>query len=144
MLLRFDPFRDFDRAWEALGRQAAGRQAFSFPMDAYRRGDRVVVHFDLPGVDPDSIELTVDDNVLTVRAQRGLEPQSEDEILVTERPQGRFSRQMMLGDRLDADRVEASYDRGVLTLTIPLAARARRRTVPITSRAEGPEDVAGP
>jgi HSP20 family protein len=142
MLLRFDPFRDFDRAFEQL--QQASRQQRSFPMDAYRRGDTFVVHFDLPGVDPSSIDLTVDNNVLTVRADRRFEQEQGDDILVTERPQGRFTRQLMLGDQLDADRIEAGYDRGVLTLTIPVAERAKPRRVEITTQSDAPEDVAGP
>ena len=142
MLMRFDPFRDFDRAFEQL--QQASRQQRSFPMDAYRRGDTFVVHFDLPGVDPSSIDLTVDNNVLTVRADRRFEQEQGDDILVTERPQGRFTRQLMLGDQLDADRIEAGYDRGVLTLTIPVAERARPRRVEITTQSDAPEDVQGP
>ncbi len=141
--MRFDPFRDFDRAWEQMAQQATGRQARSFPMDAYRRGDEFVVHFDLPGVDPSSIEISVDRNVLTVQADRRFEQQQGDEILVTERPQGTFTRQLMLGDQLDTDRIEAGYDRGVLTLTIPVAERAKPRKVQITTRSDAPEDVGG-
>jgi HSP20 family protein len=141
MLMRFDPFRDFDRAFEQL--QQAQRQQRSFPMDAYRRGDTFVVHFDLPGVDPSSIDLTVDNNVLTVRADRRFEQEPGDDILVTERPQGRFTRQLMLGDQLDADRIEAGYDRGVLTLTIPIAERAKPRKVQITTASDSPEGVGG-
>ncbi len=139
--MRFDPFRDLDRAWEQLAAQQAGRQARSFPMDAYRRGDDFVVHFDLPGVDPDTIDLTVDRNILTVQADRRFEQRQGDEILVTERPQGTFSRQLMLGDQLDAERIEAGYDRGVLTLTIPVAERAEPRKVQISTQSDRPEDV---
>jgi len=141
MLMRFDPFRDFDRVWEQVAAQQAGRQARSFPMDAYRRADQFVVHFDLPGVDPSSIEISVDRNILTVTAERRFEQQPGDEILVTERPQGTYTRQLMLGDQLDADRVEAGYDRGVLTLTIPVAERAKPRKVEITTQSDAPEDV---
>ncbi len=140
MLIRFDPFRDFDRAWEEMA-QHTSRQARSFPMDAYRRGDEFVVHFDLPGIDPAEVELTVDRNVLTVQADRHYEQQQGDEIIVTERPQGRFTRQLMLGDQLDSDRIEAGYDRGVLTLTIPVAERAKPRKVQITTQSDSPEDV---
>ena len=139
--MRFDPFRDLDRAWEQLAAQQSGRQARSFPMDAYRRGDEFVVHFDLPGADPQSIEISVDRNILTVQAERRFEQQQGDEILVTERPQGTFTRQLMLGDQLDADRIEAGYDRGVLTLTIPVAERAKPRKVQITTQSDRPEDV---
>ena len=133
MLMRFDPFRDFDRVWEQMAAEHAGRRARSFPMDAYRRGDEFVVHFDLPGIEPSSIDLTIDNNVLTVRAERSFEQRAGDEILVTERPQGGFTRQLMLGDQLDTDRIQADYDRGVLTLTIPVAERAKPRRVEITT-----------
>ncbi|HEX2085113.1 MAG TPA: Hsp20/alpha crystallin family protein [Solirubrobacteraceae bacterium] len=144
MLMRFDPFRDLDRAWEQLAAEQAGRQARSFPMDAYRRGDDFVVHFDLPGVDPSTIDLTVDRDVLTVRAERRFEQQQGDEILVSERPQGAFSRQLLLGEQLDSDRIQAGYDRGVLTLTIPVAERAKPRKVQITTQSDAPEDVSSP
>ena len=143
MLMRFDPFRDFDRVWEQIAAQQTGRQARSFPMDAYRRGDEFVVHFDLPGVDASTIDLTVDNNTLTVRAERRFEQEQGDEILVTERPQGTYTRQLMLGDQLDTDRIEAGYDRGVLTLTIPIAERAKPRKVEITTNSDSPEDVRG-
>ena len=141
MLMRFDPFRDFDRAWQELAQQASRQATRSFPMDAYRRGDEFVVHFDLPGVDPGSIEISVDRNILTVAADRRFEQRADDEILVTERPQGTYTRQLMLGDQLDGDRIEAGYDRGVLTLTIPVAERARPRKVEITTQSDSPEDV---
>ncbi|HUP75152.1 MAG TPA: Hsp20/alpha crystallin family protein [Acidimicrobiales bacterium] len=104
----------------------------AMPMDAYRHGDQFVVHFDLPGVDPSSIELTVEKNVLTVSAERRGESQDQ-EFIANERPQGTFSRQLFLGDTLDADRVEANYDRGVLTVTIPVAEQAKPRKIEITS-----------
>ncbi len=141
MLMRFDPFRDFDRAWEQMAAEHAAGRSRSFPMDAYRRGDEFVVHFDLPGVDPSGIEISVDRNVLTVQADRHFEQQRGDEILVTERPQGTYTRQLMLGEQLDADRIQAGYDRGVLTLTIPVAERAKPRKVQITTRSDSPEDV---
>ena len=141
MLMRFDPFRDFDRVWEQVAAEHSGRRARSFPMDAYRRGDEFVVHFDLPGVDPTAIEINVDRNILTVQAERRFEQKQGDEILVTERPQGTYTRQLMLGDQLDPDRIEAGYDRGVLTLTIPVAERAKPRKVQITTQSDSPEDV---
>jgi len=130
MLMRFDPFREFDR----LAEQAFGTRSLptSMPMDAYRDGDRFLVHLDLPGVDPSSIELTVEQNVLTVAAERRWESQDR-EMLANERPQGTFSRQLFLGDALDADRVEANYDRGVLTLTIPVAEQAKPRKIAINA-----------
>ncbi len=143
MLMRFDPFRDFDRVWEQMAAEHAGSRARSFPMDAYRRGDEFVVHFDLPGVDPSAIEISVDRNILTVQADRHFEQRRGDEILVTERPQGTYTRQLMLGDQLDTDRIDAGYDRGVLTLTIPVAERAKPRKVEITTQSDAPEDVGG-
>ena len=143
MLMRFDPFRDFDRAWQQLAAQAGQQAARSFPMDAYRRCDEFVVHFDLPGVDASTIDLTVDNNTLTVRAERRFEQLAGDEVLVTERPQGVFTRQLLLGDQLDVDRISAGYDRGVLTLTIPVAERAKPRRVEITTASDAPEVVAG-
>ena len=144
MLMRFDPFRDLDRLTDQLWGQSQGRQlGLGMPMDAYRHGDQFVVHFDLPGVDPSSIDLTVDKNVLTVRAERAFEQQQGDEILVTERPQGVFTRQLMLGDQLDSDRISAGYDRGVLTLTLPVAERAKPRKVEISTASDRPEDVSG-
>ncbi len=131
MLMRFDPFRDLDRLTDQLFSQAA-RTPRAFPMDAYRRGERFFVHFDLPGVDPNSIELTVERDVLTVKAERTSEPAEGDEVIVSERPRGTFSRQLFLGDTLDGTAVHASYDAGVLTLTIPVAEQAKPRKVEIS------------
>src|SRR6202007_2322727 len=102
------------------------------PMDAYRDGDTFVVHFDLPAVDPSSIDLTVEKNVLTVQADRRWQPDEGQEVVVNERPQGHFSRQLFLGDGLDAERIQARYDKGVLTLVIPVAERAKPRKVEVT------------
>jgi HSP20 family protein len=135
MLMRFDPFRDFDRFTQALTSQGAGRLA-SMPMDAYRDGDNFIVEFDLPGVDPGSIDLTVEKNALTVRAQRSWEPKESQEVLISERPQGTFSRQLFLGEGLDADKIQASYNNGVLRLTIPVAEQAKPRKVQITAGQE--------
>jgi HSP20 family protein len=141
MLMRFDPFRELDTVAQLLGRQTANRQ-MAMPMDAYRQGDRFVVHFDLPGIDPDSIDLTVEKNVLTVKAERNWQPSEGTEILVSERPQGGFTRQLFLGDGLDAEHIEASYNNGVLTVTIPVAERAKPRRVSVT-RATGEGDGDG-
>jgi HSP20 family protein len=136
MLMRFDPFRELDRLTEQV-RGGTRQWPSVLPMDAYRRGDHFVVHFDLPGADPDSIELTVERNVLTVKAERSWARGEEDEVLVNERPQGVFSRQLFLGESLDAERVEASYDNGVLTLTIPVAEQAKPRRVAISGSGAG-------
>ena len=104
------------------------------PMDAYRVGDEFVVAFDLPGVSPDAIELDVERNVLTVKAERRpLELGEGVELQVSERPLGVFSRQLFLGDTLDADQISATYDNGVLTLRIPVAAKAKPRKIAISS-----------
>jgi HSP20 family protein len=130
MLMRFDPFREVDRLTEAmLERASPPRMA----MDAYRHGDKFLVHFDLPGIDPGSIEVTVEKNVLAVRAVRVAERAEEDEVVIAERPQGTFGRQVFLGEGLDPEHIEARYDSGVLTLTIPVAEQAKPRRVEIAS-----------
>ena len=135
MLMRTDPFREFDRIAQQVmtGSQGTWSRPTAMPMDAYRRGDEFVVEFDLPGVDPDAVELSVERNVLTVRAERRPSQRAEDvEMQVSERPLGVFSRQLFLGDTLDADRIAAEYAAGVLTLRIPVAERAKPRTISIT------------
>lgn len=129
MLMRFDPFRELDRLTQAPW----GGSRPVMPMDAYRRNGDFVVHFDLPGIDPGTIDLTVEKNVLTVTAERRFAKQEGDEITVSERPQGRFSRQLFLGESLDPDHISANYDQGVLTLHIPIAERAKPRKVEISS-----------
>jgi HSP20 family protein len=126
MLMRFDPFRELDRFTQQL---APARQ--SMPMDAYRKDDHVYVHFDLPGVDPDSIELTVERNSLSVSAERSWYYADTIDVLASERPQGKVSRQLHLGENLDLDHLEANYDKGVLTLTIPVAESAKPRKVQV-------------
>jgi len=130
MLMRFDPYREFDR----LAAQTApqGRLAV-MPMDAYRDGDQFIVHFDLPGVDTGSVELTVERNVLTVSAHRAWKPNNGQEVVVAERPQGTFSRQLFLGESLDPDKIEAHYDQGVLTITVPVAESAKPRKVEVSA-----------
>ena len=129
MLMRFDPFRELDRMSEQLWRQSSGPSGV--PMDAFRRGEQVVVHFDLPGIDPESIDLTVERNVLTLRAERTVARQEGDEAIVTERPRGTFTRQLFLGETLDAGNIDAAYEHGVLTVTIPVAEQAKPRKVSI-------------
>ncbi len=129
MLMRTDPFRDFDRlAQQVLGTPA---RPAAMPIDAYRHGDEFVVEFDLPGVDTGSIDLVVEKNVLTVHAQRQRTSLDGVELLVGERPQGTFSRQLFLGEGLDTERIDASYTDGVLTLRLPVAEKAKPRRVPI-------------
>jgi HSP20 family protein len=100
-------------------------------MDAYRDGEQFVVHFDLPGVDPSAVDLDVERNVLTVKAERVPNYGEQVELQVAERPRGVFSRQLFLGDTLDADRIEATYDAGVLTLHIPITEKAKPRKIEI-------------
>jgi HSP20 family protein len=140
MLLRTtDPFRDFDRlAGQLLG--TTNRPAV-MPMDAWREGDVFQIEFDLPGVARDSIDLDVERNVLTVRAERV--PHNGDwEMLASERPRGMFSRQLVLGDNLDLDRIEARYDSGVLRLSIPVAERAKPRKIEISATGDRQEPAA--
>jgi HSP20 family protein len=128
-LVRFDPFRDLDRwlgqTWPDGGRLPA--------FDAYRRENEVVLQFDLPGVDPDHIELTVEKGVLTVGGERQADRQEGDKVLVAHRPIGRFSRQIRLSDNLQTDRVTADYDAGVLTVRVPVAEVVRPRRIEVAS-----------
>jgi HSP20 family protein len=137
MLMRTDPFRELDRfAQQALG--TAARPAV-MPMDAWREGDSFFVEFDLPGIDQDSLDLDIERNVVTVRAERpAVDPNRE--MLATERPRGIFSRQLVLGDNLDTDRIEASYQEGVLRLRVPVAERAKPRKITI-GRAGGQRNL---
>ena len=129
MLMRTDPFRDLDRlTQQVLG--TATRPA-AMPIDAYRRGEEFVVELDLPGVEPDSIDLTVEKNVLTVHAERRRDESEGVELLVGERPHGTFSRQLFLGESLDTDAIQADYVDGVLTLRLPVAEKAKPRRVEI-------------
>jgi HSP20 family protein len=130
MLMRTDPFRELDRLTQQVFGTSA-RPAF-MPMDAWRDGDTFHLEFDLPGVEADSIDLDVERNVLTVRAER---PQLEidSELIAAERPRGVFSRQLILGDNLDLDKITASYSDGVLRLDVPVAERAKPRKISIDS-----------
>jgi HSP20 family protein len=144
MLMRTDPFRELDRLTQQVFGNNAGTwsRPTAMPMDAYRAGDTFVVAFDLPGVDPDAIELDVERNVLTVKAERRPMPTGEHvEMQVAERPLGAFSRQLFLGDTLDTDHIDASYEAGVLTLRIPIAERAKPRKISITNADSGQRQV---
>jgi HSP20 family protein len=136
MLMRTDPFRELDRlTQQVFGTNGTLARPSAMPMDAWRDGDTFHVEFDLPGVNPDSIDLDVERNVVTVKAERP--PRASDaELIAAERPRGVFSRQLMLGDNLDTERIEASYDAGVLTLRIPMAEKAKPRKISITSKGE--------
>lgn len=128
MLMRTDPFRDLDRLTQQVFGTAARPAAM--PMDAWRQGDEFVVELDLPGVDPDSLDLDIERNVVTVRASRP-ELDSNREMLAAERPRGVFSRQLFLGENLDTDQISAHYTDGVLRLVIPVAEKAKPRKIEI-------------
>jgi HSP20 family protein len=133
MLMRTDPFRELDRlTQQMLGTQGTMARPSAMPMDAWRDGDTFVVELDLPGVRPDSIDLDVERNVVTVRAERATRDDGV-EMLAAERPRGVFSRQLVVGDALDTDNITASYDAGVLSLKIPVAERSKPRKITIAS-----------
>ncbi len=136
MLLRTDPFREFDRLTQQMfGSNGTLARPSVMPMDAWRDGDTFQVEFDLPGVDPGSIDLDVERNVVTVRAERPTRA-SDAELIAAERPRGVFSRQLVLGDNLDTEHIAASYDAGVLTLSIPVAERAKPRKISVSTKGE--------
>ncbi len=138
MLMRTDPFRELDRLTQQFfGTTGTTSRPAVMPMDAYRLGELFVVQFDLPGVDPSSIELDVERNVLTVKAERRGPVGEQVELQVAERPRGVFSRQLFLGDTLDTEHIEAAYDAGVLTLRIPVAEQAKPRKIAITAGSNG-------
>lgn len=131
MLMRTDPFRDLDRLTEAM-RGTVGRPA-TLPMDAFRDHGSFIVQIEVPGVDPGSIDLTIEKNVLTVHAER--RPAfGEAERVVGERAYGTFSRQLFLGESLDANQLTADYEAGVLTITIPVAEQAKPRKISINAQ----------
>ena len=136
MLMHTDPFRELDRlTQQVLGTNGTLARPSVMPMDAWREGEAFYVEFDLPGIDQESIDLDVERNVVTVKAERP--PRASDvELLAAERPRGVFSRQLILGDNLDTEHINATYDSGVLTLQIPVAERAKARKISISSKAE--------
>ncbi|HEV7146710.1 MAG TPA: Hsp20 family protein [Pedococcus sp.] len=141
MLMRTDPFRELDRlTQQVFGPDGTLARPSVMPMDAWREGDIFHVEFDLPGVSLDSIDLDVERNVVTVKAERPARA-SDAELLAAERPRGVFSRQLVLGDNLDTERIEASYDAGVLTLKIPVAEQAKPRKIEISSSHKGQQAI---
>ncbi len=141
MLMRTDPFRELDRlTQQVFGASGTLARPSVMPMDAWRDGDTFQVEFDLPGVNPDSIDLDVERNVITVKAERP--PRASDaELIAAERPRGVFSRQLILGDNLDTEHIAASYDSGVLTLQIPVAEQAKPRKISVASRGGGRQAI---
>ena len=142
MLMRTDPFREFDRVAQQLfgGGSGTWSKPSAMPMDAYRSGQEFVVCFDLPGVDPEAIEVDVERNVLTVKAERRPLAEQDVQVQVSERPLGVFSRQLFLGDTLDTEKISASYDAGVLTLRIPVAEQAKPRRIAVGA-ADQPKEI---
>ena len=133
MLMHTDPFRELDRlTQQVLGTNGTLARPSVMPMDAWREGEAFYVEFDLPGIDQESIDLDVERNVVTVKAERPARA-SDAELLAAERPRGVFSRQLILGDNLDTQRISASYDGGVLTLRIPVAEQAKPRKIEISA-----------
>jgi HSP20 family protein len=136
MLMRTDPFRELDRlTQQVFGSNGTATRPAAMPMDAWRSGDEFVVAFDLPGVDPNSIDLDVERNVVTVKAERKAAGNDGVEYVIAERPRGVFSRQIFLGENLDTEHINASYDAGVLTLRIPVAEQAKPRKITIAGGA---------
>ena len=138
MLMRSEPFQEFDRVTEAM---LSERRARQIPVDAYRRNNEFTVLFHLPGVDARFIELTVEKDLLSVRATRGWVRAEGDQVQIAERAQGDFSRQLFLGEGLDRDHITATYEHGVLMLTIPVAEEAKPRKVEITNATDVVEAV---
>jgi HSP20 family protein len=139
-LVRSDPFRDIDRMFQQLWtQQERGSRTMAVPMDAYRKEGSFVLELDLPGVKPDSVELTVEDDMLTIRAERPAPPEAEDvEPVISERPYGRFTRQVLLGGGLDTENIHANYENGVVTVVLPIAKRAEARRVEVKTES-GPK-----
>ncbi|MFI1306666.1 Hsp20/alpha crystallin family protein [Streptomyces sioyaensis] len=132
MLMRTDPFRELDRLTQQLLGSGTWSRPSAMPMDAYREGDEYVVAFDLPGVTPEAIDIDVERNMLTVKAERRPVAKADDvQLELSERPLGAFSRQIVLADSLDTEHIKADYDAGVLTLRIPIAERAKPRKIAI-------------
>ena len=132
MLMQNDPFRDFDYLFRGLGRGDAPENRMA--MDAYRRGDDVWVHIDLPGVAADAVDISVERSVLTVTAERSYPREEGDQFYLNERRQGTFRRQVHLGENLDVEHIEADYADGVLTLRIPVAEKAKPRKIEVGTR----------
>ena len=141
MLMRTDPFRELDRlTQQVFGADGTRARPSVMPMDAWRDGDTFHVEFDLPGINPDSIDLDVERNVVTVKAERPARA-SDAELIAAERPRGIFSRQLILGDNLDTERITAGYEAGVLTLQIPVAEQAKPRKISIASNLDNRQAI---
>ncbi|HLS46013.1 MAG TPA: Hsp20 family protein [Ornithinicoccus sp.] len=141
LMRTIDPFRELDRLTQQMfGSGANGTLARPsvMPMDAWREGDTFIIEFDVPGVPADAIDLDVERNVVTVRAERP-EHEQDREMLAAERARGVFSRQLVLGDNLDTEHIEAAFEAGVLRLRIPVAEQAKPRKISISSGSQSQE-----
>ena len=131
-LVRSDPFREVDRLFQSLYGPGGSTKPLAMPMDAYRQGNKFFIELDLPGVSPDSTDITVEGDTLTIKAERPQREMPEGvELVVAERPRGTFVRQILLGENLDTDSIEARYETGVLSLAIPVAEHAQPRRIQI-------------
>jgi HSP20 family protein len=135
-LMRFDPFRELDRFTEQM---MGSRMPRTMPMEAWRRKDEFFIQVDLPGVDENDVELTVERNVVNIRTQRRPAHKEGDEVIIDERPQGTFARQLFLGDNLKTDELSAEFNRGVLTLIIPIVEASKPRRIQVSARQELPD-----
>ncbi|MFI8364343.1 Hsp20/alpha crystallin family protein [Streptomyces sp. NPDC085612] len=143
MLMRTDPFRELDRMAQQLVGPGTWSRPSVMPMDAYREGDEYVVAFNVPGVTADALDIDVERNMLTVKAERRPTAKADNvKMELSERPLGVFSRQVMLADTLDTERIQADYEAGVLTLRIPIAERAKPRKVSIGA-GSGRQEISG-
>jgi HSP20 family protein len=141
VVLRFDPFRDVDRLAEQLfGTQRAPRV---MPMDLFRSGDHYVLACDMPGVDPGSVDISVDGGTLSIRAERTPRSDEHAQWLAQERPSGTFLRQLSLGEGLDTDQISATYENGVLTVTLPVAEKAKPRRIAVAAPGHGAQVIEG-
>jgi HSP20 family protein len=130
-LTSFDPFTwDFQRQFNRLSRQAFGSSR-AMPMDAVREENGAVLTFDVPGIDPESIEVTVDRGVLSVSVKRQEERAEDGKFVLRERTTGTFTRRVYLSENLDADAIDASYHNGVLEVRIPVLEQAKPRKIEI-------------
>jgi HSP20 family protein len=142
-LVRTDPFRDVDRLFQQLWNGQTGpNRTMAMPMDAYRKADSFLIRLDLPGVKAESVDLTVEENVLTIKAERTPPPVSDEiESVVAERPYGTFVRQVFLGTNLDTEKIRAEYEAGVLTLVIPVAEHAKPRRIEVNAKGADHEEL---
>jgi HSP20 family protein len=140
-MLQTDPFRDFDTLFQRLASRPGANTSGLMPMDAFRRGSDVWVHIDMPGVKADSLEITVERNVLTIAAERDWQRQEGDQVYFGERYRGSFRRQIQLGEGLDLDHLEADLHDGVLTLRVPVAEQAKPRKIQVGAGSSSPEAI---